>query len=57
MLEKRFQATRTADALVDFLDLSMRKLFPARANGNVVVQSVEKDADFTERKAQSSFSS
>jgi hypothetical protein len=38
VFEERFQATRAADALVDFLDLSVREFFPARPNWGVVPQ-------------------
>jgi len=51
VFEERFQATRVADALVDFLDLSTRQFSPARANRSRLPQAIEKYLDLAQCKA------
>ena len=51
VFEERFQAARAADALVDFLDLSVREFFPARPDWRVVSQPVEKNLDLAQRES------
>jgi hypothetical protein len=51
MFEERFQAARTADAVFDFLNFSMREFFPARPDWRVVPQPVEKNFDLAQRES------
>jgi len=51
MFEERFQAARTADAVFDFLNFSVREFFPARPDWRVVPQPVEKNFDLAQRES------
>jgi len=51
MFEERFQAARTADAVLDFLNFSVREFFPARPDWRVVPQPVEKNFDLAQRES------
>jgi hypothetical protein len=51
VFEERFQAARAADALIDFLDLSVREFVPARPDWGVVPQPVEKHFDLVQRES------
>jgi hypothetical protein len=51
VFEERFQTAGAADALVDFLDLSVREFFPARPDWRVIPQPVEKNSDLAQRES------
>jgi hypothetical protein len=51
VFEERFQASRAPDALLDFLNLSIRQLFPPGANRSIVPQAIKKQFDLTQSKA------
>src|SRR5260370_193130 len=51
MFEERFQAARTADAVLDFLNFLVREVFPARPGWRVVPQPFEKNFDLCQRES------
>lgn len=50
MRKERFQSARAEDAFFDFLNFSLRQFFPARPNGSIVLQTIEKEFDLTQGK-------
>jgi len=51
MLEERFQAKRTLNGFLHFVDFVMGEFFPAGANRSLVAQAVEKQFDFAKAEA------
>jgi hypothetical protein len=51
MLEEGFETEGTLDGVLDFGDFAMGEFFPARADGSVVAEAVEKELDFGKGKA------
>jgi hypothetical protein len=51
VFEERFQAPRALHAPLDFLNFSVRELFPAWPDRRVVPQSVEKNFDLVQRES------
>ena len=51
VFEERFQVPRAPDTLLDFLNFSVRELFPPRPDWGVIPQSIEKNFDLAQRES------
>jgi hypothetical protein len=51
MFEERLQAARAPDALLDFLNLTMRECLPSRTNRSVVPQCFQKQFNLAQGKS------